>query len=193
MKCLQCKRNIVDNIITVPVGVFCSYSCVIKKAKSIARLKKQKENREFRLKKFSIKSYQQKLNIIQKDFNKLRVEEELQYFKSINKTPVCISCQKPIGNDVWACGHFFSRKDRPDLRFNKNNTFLQHNKRCNKELGGDLLRFEEGIKIRFGEENALIIFKELEEIKNIRYTDTELLDMAKQWRRQYRELKTKGR
>lgn len=95
----------------------------------------------------------------QTKFNRMRVLEELLYFKERGEEPICISCGKGKGNDVWCCGHFKTRKARPDLRYDKKNTFLQHNFRCNSQLSGDIDGYKKGLVHRFGEKEGKAIIE----------------------------------
>lgn len=95
--------------------------------------------------------------VTQKAFNKMRVLEELLWFSELGVEPYCISCLGTIGNDIWCCGHNKSRGANGWLRYDRRNTFLQHNKRCNSALSGNIygamntVGYEGGLRHRFGE------------------------------------------
>lgn len=84
----------------------------------------------------------------------MRRLEELLWFKERRIEPYCTSCQKPLGNDVWACGHYKTRGARSDLAFDRMNSFLQHNFSCNMHKSGDPEGMKIGLSMRFGEEEA---------------------------------------
>jgi hypothetical protein len=96
----------------------------------------------------------------QKVFNKMRVLQELLWFKERGEEPVCISCGKPLGGDQWCCGHFKTVGAQGALRYDPTNTYLQHNRNCNMGLSGDIYGtkntrgYVDGLKIRFGEEEG---------------------------------------
>lgn len=131
----------------------------------------------------------------QKSFNKMRVLEELLWFKERNMEPECISCGRGIGNDHWCCGHFKTVGSNGLLRYDRKNTYLQHNVRCNQALSGDIYGtkttrgYIQGIKDRFGDKEgqAIIDYCDLSnEVKN--WTCEELEDMRKQLNQQIRVL-----
>ena len=125
----------------------------------------------------------------QEIFNKMRRLEELLWFKVRGMEPYCISCQLPIGNDQWCCGHFKTRKARPDLAFDRINTYLQHNVRCNQFLSADIEGYKRGLAIRFGEEEARRILEYCEPVKpDIKRTPEDWKAMKREFRQRIREL-----
>jgi hypothetical protein len=120
-------------------------------------------------------------------FNKLRRLEELKWFKDRGQQPTCISCGGELGGDVWACGHFKTVGASGQLRYDTDNTKLQHNKRCNKDLSGDIYGtattrgYIRGLYERFGEEEAQRI---------INYCETN--NAVKKWNWQEMEADRKG-
>ena len=163
-KCLHCKTYHPHDVCTLTnVGAFCSIDHAIKYAqskaskardkkikKSAASRNKQKKGDRRALMESRRKSLSWQHNLTQKAFNKLRVAEELKWFADRGLKPTCISCGKHLGNDQWCCGHFKTRGAHPELRYDRKNTFLQHNKRCNLELSGDIKGYEKGLLLRFG-------------------------------------------
>ena len=105
--------------------------------------------------------YQHKLT--QPEFNKLRRLQEFKWFSERGLEPVCISCQKPLGNDQWCNGHFKSVGSNGRLRYDFANSYLQHNKNCNSSKSGDAVNYEKGLIIRFGEEKGREIISYCEE------------------------------
>lgn len=93
----------------------------------------------------------------QKTFNRMRVLQELLWFKEMDLEPTCISCGSPKGNDSWCCGHFKTVGAQGGLRYDPRNTALQHNQRCNMRLSGDIAGtktthgYRQGIINRFGQ------------------------------------------
>lgn len=153
--CPTCKA---PATLRINLKLFCSIDCAVSWSKLQAdksKAKKQKEfNAETRQRKQKLKTGAEWKSEAQALFNKMRRLEELLWFKERGIEPYCISCQLPLGNDQWCCGHFKTRKARPDLSFDKNNTFLQHNHRCNQQLSGDIEGYKIGLAFRFGEAKA---------------------------------------
>ena len=137
---------------------FCSIRCAYKHARKLqekAKVAKEvKANRVHRERKQAIKTNRQWASEAQQVFNKMRRLEELIWFKDRGIEPYCISCQKPLGNDQWACGHYKTRGARSDIAFDRLNTFLQHNVACNMHKSGDVKGYELGLAIRFGDDEA---------------------------------------
>ncbi len=154
-KCPICKAPATQKF---GLKLFCGFEHAAQWAKAQAdksKSKKQKEfNAETRRRKVALKSDTEWKNEAQDLFNKMRRLEEILWFKERGIEPYCISCQLPLGNDQWCCGHFKTRKARSDLSFDRRNTFLQHNVRCNKNLSGDIAGYKIGLAFRFGDEEA---------------------------------------
>lgn len=72
----------------------------------------------------------------QKAFNKMRVIEELKWFKDRGLEPECISCAKK--NMDWCCGHLKTVGAQGRLRYDRKNTYLQCNRYCNMGLSGNI-------------------------------------------------------
>jgi len=185
-------------MISLPAGKFHSMECAIdysrqKAQKTIKRKKavKEKESRaKSRADKNKVKSYSAKMSELQDVFNELRRYEEFLWFHERGLEPYCISCLKPLGNDQWCCGHFRTVGARSDLRFDKRNTYLQHNVRCNRHLSGDVENYKKGLAHRFGEDEAkeIISYTSIrQEVKKI--SDEEIRELKKQWRTKVREIK----
>lgn len=82
-------------------------------------------------------------------FNRLRVLEEIKWFEDRGLIPTCISCQNPLGGDQWCCGHFKTVGSNGRLRYDKKNTYLQHNHNCNMSRSGDIEGYKRGLIERF--------------------------------------------
>lgn len=160
-------------MVKLPVGWFHSRECAFQysKAKGQAAIKRKqaKERREkdaeFKAMKARVKEdqlgHQHKLT--QKVFNRMRVLQELLWFREQGREPECISCGHPLGGDQWCCGHFKTVGAHPELRYDERNTYLQHNHNCNMHLSGDIngtkntMGYMAGLEYRFGTEEAKAI------------------------------------
>lgn len=167
--------------------IACSPGCAYK----LVQANKQKKARKQQLAdKQRIKSYAVKMKELQVVFNELRRMEEFAWFKERNIEPYCISCLKPLGNDQWCCGHFKTTKARPDLRFDKMNTYLQHNVRCNQMMSGDIEGYKLGLAYRFGDDEAKRIINHCDKVNSsYKLEDDQIALIKKQWRKKIRELK----
>jgi hypothetical protein len=154
-KCKACRKPASKRF---GLHTFCDTECAYRftiAAKEKSAAKKAREyNAETRRRKVALKSDADWKNEAQDLFNKMRRLEELLWFKERGIEPYCISCQLPLGEDQWCCGHLKTRKARSDLAFDRKNTFLQHNVRCNKHLSGDVTGYKIGLALRFGEDEA---------------------------------------
>jgi hypothetical protein len=157
---------------------------VTKKVKAIEVKANKKAVRD--LDKTSLK-YQHKLT--QPVFNQLRRLQEFKWFSDRGLEPVCISCQKPLGNDQWCNGHFKSVGSNGRLRYDFRNSYLQHNNHCNKHLSGDAKRYEPGLITRFGEDegNKIIAYCE-ENNAPIKYTWQDIEALRLSFNKQIKEL-----
>ena len=177
-KCKECELKIpaCEGLI-VGVNFVCSIKCAYKlgnkalsktrerqkqKAKRMHEENKKKATAKHRERKKQVKRSSDHRSEAQDLFNKMRRLEELVYFASRGDEPWCISCQKPIGGDIWACGHYKTRGARKDLAFDRENTHLQHNFSCNSHKSGDVDGQKIGFVLRYGEEKAKQILERLE-------------------------------
>jgi len=174
-RCTFCgEYNAVENRIDNRAGSFCGVDCIVgysvkRRNKLIAREKKKvdavtKEERKQRTEADRHKlSWQHK--VTQPVFNKMRRLEEFLWFKERGLPPTCISCGKELGGDIWCCGHLKTRGAQSGLKYDRKNTFLQHNVRCNKNLSGDIegsartRGYKQGLRERFGEEEGSAIIE----------------------------------
>lgn len=163
--------------------------CLIKDGKKIIKKELMREKKDLKARKEAVKTNAQWADEAQEIFNKMRRLEELLWFKERGIEPYCISCQKPLGNDQWCCGHFKTRGARPDLAFDQRNAYLQHNVRCNKNLSGDTVNYKIGLLYRFGqrEGQAIIDYCEVHQKTPKRTTD-DWKAMKKEYRARIREL-----
>ena len=181
-------------------GTYCNSDCMFNNIKNdipnlIAkgRIKERKEAKAgvVKLNQRTL-SWQEKET--QKAFNKMRKAEELLWFQNHQLEPTCISCGKPKGNDVWACGHFKTQGGNSRLRYDRANTYLQHNRRCNSDLSGDIYGtstthgYLEGLKLRFGNQEGQEIIDYCESNTHpIKRTCDELQQMRKEFNQCYRD------
>ena len=165
-KCKICRE---PASVKVPAGSFCSIEHVYQHARNLqdkARKRKEaKERQEHRQRKEAVKTQRQWAAEVQAVFNKVRRIEELLYFKQQGIEPWCISCQKPLGGDQWACGHYKTRGARPDIAMERTNTHLQHNTQCNSYKSGDVDGQKIGFALRYGKEMAESILLNLEIVR----------------------------
>lgn len=122
--------------------------------------REKKADIKFKVKKkeFNLNDIPYQHDLTQKVYNKLRVLEEKEWFESRGLEPECISCGKT--NMDWCCGHLKTRGSQKNLAYDKNNTFLQCNRYCNKGLSGNIngnkttRGYLVGLEVRFGKNEA---------------------------------------
>lgn len=176
-RCTYCKKyKEADKGIVAPIGFFCDKNCrydyatkqtskLVSKSKKIVKQAQAKDDKASRAasKEAKRRDLKWQHGLTQKAFNKMRVLEEKLWFKERGLEPECISCGRPIGGDQWCCGHFKTRGAQSGLRYDRKNTFLQHNHRCNMNLSGDISGtkttrgYKQGLIDRFGEEEGQAI------------------------------------
>jgi len=195
-RCKHCKKySYVGNMTIYPSGNFCDQLCAAGWAVDEARKKTQKHfERSQQLKKMKpIDLKRAELpwqhEQTQKVFNRLRVAEELKWFEDQGLEPTCISCQSPLVNDTWSCGHFKTVGSNGRLRYDRRNTFLQCLTNCNKNQSGNLNGYRKGLLLRFGIEGDDIIRYCESQNAPLKRTCEELEAMRKDFSKQLRELK----
>lgn len=168
-KCPICKSEATERF---GLKLFCGFEHAAEWAKNAQDKRKSKEKTEARRKDReklkSLKTQKEWSAEVQQVFNKMRRLEELLWFKQQGLEPICISCQKPLGNDVWACGHYKTRGARSDLAFERLNTHLQHNFGCNSNKSGDVDGQKIGYVLRYGKEQAEKILADLDVRREIK-------------------------
>lgn len=208
-KCCGCKdRFPADPMIKLPAGHFHSMDCATtyaqakaQKARERQLSKAKRQQQEARkadrkaLAELNRKSVKWQHKQTQKVFNKMRVLEELLWFKERGQAPTCISCGNPLGGDQWCCGHFKTVGAQGGLRYNPKNAYLQHNKRCNMGLSGDIYGtkhthgYLQGLKNRFGEKEGQEIIDYCETHTDTKKWNWEELEcMRSQFNSKIREL-----
>ncbi len=134
-----------------------------KAAKKAYKERQESKQNKKALRDFNRKDLRWQHKHTQKAFNRMRVLEEFLWFAERGLEPECISCGKTLGNDQWCCGHMKTRGAQSGLRYDKRNTFLQHNRKCNMGLSGDIegtastRGYKRGLIDRFGEEEGQLI------------------------------------
>lgn len=198
-KCKWCKERVEPNTgAQFPSGFFCSFDHAIKFAKGKAE-KKRSETVKACNKAFkdhvltNDRPYQ--LRLTQKAFNHMRRLEELKWFSDRGQEPTCISCGGELGGDQWANGHLRSVGAQGALRFDKRNSYLQHNRRCNMALSGDIegtkstRGYKQGLLDRFGDKEGQAIIDYCESQNDIVKWDCEqLVEMRKEFNANIRDL-----
>tara|TARA_R110002096_G_scaffold423182_1_gene630138 strand:- start:31 stop:627 length:597 start_codon:yes stop_codon:yes gene_type:complete len=191
-RCSQCKDyKIADDGIVINGTFFCDIDCATTKAfagkdkgKKIAE-----RNNKAAVIELDRKSLKWQHKQTQPVFNKLRRLQELKWFSDRGLEPVCISCEKPLGNDQWCNGHFKSVGANGRLRYDFKNSYLQHNNNCNNHKSGDATQYKIGLIDRFGEEVGREIISYCEENNSpIKRTWQELEAMRKEFNKQIKML-----
>ena len=128
-------------------------------------------------------------------FNKLRRLQEFKWFADRGLEPVCISCGKPKGGDIWCNGHFKTVGAQGGLRYDPKNCYLQHNRYCNKALSGNINGnktthgYLQGLRNRFGDEEAEKIIEYCEtNTQTVKWNWQDLEEMRKGWNAEIRHL-----
>jgi hypothetical protein len=160
--CRQCKEDFEPQYNTTQPT--CSPACALQytRAKTAAkakyaRAKAGKRNRQD-LRELNQRDLRWQHKQTQKTFNRMRVLEELLWFKERGLAPTCISCGK--ANMDWCCGHHKTVGAQGGLRYSRENTFLQCNRYCNMGLSGNIegnkstRGYKVGLIERFGAEEG---------------------------------------
>jgi len=132
-------------------------------------------------------------NLCRPVFNRMRVLEELLWFKERDLEPTCISCNRP--NMDFCCGHMKSVGAQSGLRYSEVNTYLQCNRYCNSSLSANIegnkttRGYKQGLRERFGEQegNTIINYCETHTDPG-EWTCEELQAMRKDWNKEILKL-----
>ena len=194
-KCTECKILYAPKVYNLKVMKQCSKECIKIYADKIRGKEFKKDTALMRAanQDNDIK-YQHKQ--CKKVFNRLRKLQELKWFFDRRLEPVCISCSLPKGNDIWANGHFKQYGTAYILRYDTKNSYLQHNKRCNSALAGNISGtatthgYKQGLLNRFGEAEGLAIIEYCDILSSSkeRHTCEQLIVMRKGWNVEIRKL-----
>ena len=197
----QCRKELPKTKDSQPIekAGFCSYDCMAKhgiekakaspqKIRQVKRKEASKEKREFNRKDIKWQHKQ-----CQPVFNRMRVLEELQWFRDRGMEPECISCGKR--NMDWCCGHFKTVGAQSGLRYDRMNTYLQCNRYCNKALSGNIegnkttRGYKQGLRDRFGDEEAERIIEYCDsQTKPVKWDWQDMEEWRKEWAKRVREL-----
>ncbi len=188
-KCKYCKEYSTEWI-TVPAGTFCTIEHVTEWVRtkdgkaSAERVRKASDNEHKKrtkqlAAKWGVGKGKSQKDLTQDAFNRWIKLEEILRCNRLGTTPECISCGKKwsaSNNSDFAAGHYYTRAARSDLALNTLNVNLQDNKRCNKELSGNIhgamntRGYTEGLKLKHGD-NFDTIISHLERVRIVRYSD----------------------
>ena len=172
-KCKHCKQPFTK---MQPLQVACSYSCAIELAKPIA--KKVIEKKWTQRKKEYKESKTDYFDLLQKEINKIA--------RYIDHDQLCISCQK-IPKKKNGC-HFKSVGGHENIRYNLLNIYLGC-ERCNKELGGNVHGYDDGLILVFGKEFwEYLKFQFLQDFPLLQIRETEVKEKLKIARQIVKEL-----
>ena len=185
-RCSQCKSyKIAEDGIVINGTFFCDIDHATTKAfKGIP--KGRDIVHKAKKKKLNLNDIPHQHKLTQAIYNKLRVLQEKEWFKSRGLEPECISCGKT--NMDWCCGHFKTRGSQGNLRYVQENTYLQCNKYCNMSLSGNIngtkttRGYVQGLEDRFGLLEATRIINFCESNTQVRkWTGLELEQMRKEF------------
>lgn len=195
-KCKYCGEY-KESTIKTNTGRFCDFDHAIAFAKRKVKSDEQKASDDKfkeRKKAFKLSDTTHQHKLTQKAFNKMRVLEEMVWFKRRGIEPYCISCGKTKMD--WCCGHFKTVGSSGSLRYDEKNTYLQCNKYCNMSKSGNIEGcknthgYKKGLALRFGENKAKEIIKYCEnhqaDIK--KWEGSELESLRKKFNARIREL-----
>lgn len=203
-RCLYCKDYFLrDSGIICNLGFFHSKECqreygMRNTKKLIEKSRKTREDKTdayFKAKKddFVLNDLPKQHKLTQKAFNRLRVLQELKWFKDRSTEPYCISCGKT--NMDWCCGHFKTVGSQGNLRYDVINTYLQCNRYCNKALSGniegnkDTRGYKQGLLIRFGKEESERIITYCETNTQVKkWIGSEIKEMRLSFNRMIRDI-----
>ena len=192
-RCRNCKSyKLTDSMVNINGAYFCDINGATSYAfKNKEKGKKIKYNTQ--KKNLQLSDTKKQHELTQKAFNKLRVLQEIKWFKDRGREPECISCGK--ANMDWCCGHFKTRGSQGGLRYDVKNTFLQCNRYCNMGLSGnisgnkDTRGYIQGLHDRFGEDEAKAIIDYCETNTGVKkWTGEELSALRKDINKQIKEL-----
>ena len=150
-KCRHCKEyDLVESGIKVPLGWFCSMSCVVQHGKKAATAVSDKRKRQTLTKlKESVKTASEWRVEAQTAFN--------AYVRYRDRDLPCISCDATGDHDglggYWDAGHYRSRGAARHLSFNLWNCAKQCS-RCNRYLSGNVVEYRKRLIMRIGSERV---------------------------------------
>ena len=146
LKCRECgERRPREDVIRVPLGVFCDFSCATKHGQSKAKVKRDKAVRvKHKEDKERIKPKSKWLTELQALVNK--------YVRLRDAKDGCISCDKPASwKGQWHASHYYSRGHSSALRFNLWNNHKACSV-CNNHLSGNIGQYTPRIIDKIGQD-----------------------------------------
>ena len=151
-KCRACKEySPVESGIKVPLGFFCSMSCVVEHGKKGAKSSSDKRKRETHA----------KLRLELKTASEWRTEAQTAfnaYIRWRDRDQPCISCDSVAdrNNGYWDAGHYRSRGAARHLAFHQHNCHKQCHK-CNRYLTGNVVEYRISLVDRIGLDKVVIL------------------------------------
>jgi hypothetical protein len=197
----QCRLPLPTKKASTPIQAagFCSYDCATKHGLHLASTNREKVTKAKKtearkdLRDLNRRKISWQHDQCQPVFNRLRVQEELQWFADRGLDPECISCGKT--NMDWCCGHLKTVGAQSGLRYDPRNTFLQCNMYCNQSLSGNLTGnkntrgYTQGLADRFGAVEAQRIIDYCEtKTAAVKWDWQEMEAWRKEWNQQIREI-----
>jgi len=152
MKTKKCRNPACRKLFT-PVrpmqtvcGFECSHALIVANHEKAKRRAERDQRRETREKLEKLKTRSDYLKDAQKAFN--------AFIRARDKDLPCISCGTTEGagqlkGGYWDCGHYRSTGSAPHMRFAENNAHKQC-KRCNRQLGGNMVNYRKGLVAKIG-------------------------------------------
>lgn len=201
-KCSECPKTDFKPHHTMDLkSPVCSPKCASNRYFRLEKVKREKKEKAFKqetskaLRDLNRKSLPWQHKQTQKVFNRMRVLEELKWFKDRDLEPTCISCNKP--NMDWCCSHLKTVGAQGALRYSEFNTKIACNRYCNMGLSGNIngnkttRGYLEGLVERFGDEKFKEIIDYCSKAKaEWKWTWQELEEMRKGFAARVRELES---
>jgi hypothetical protein len=182
-KCAYCKEVFTPDR---PMQKACSMMCAIEIGKKASAKKasqvKAVERKETKAKLDAMQTKPQLVKKAQVAFN--------AYCRARDMGKPCISCGKPLGSEpnTYDAGHWRSVGSAPHMRFVEDNVHGQC-KHCNNYLAGNAVEYRKGLIERLGLERVEAIECDQNHKK---YTKDDLIEIAKHYREQARQLLKDG-
>lgn len=193
-RCKSCKEHFTPKRYNLVLEKYCTSACKLDYAEATANKVFAAETAAMK-KAFNAKDVPWQHKQCKIAFNKMRRLEEFKWFADRGLQPTCISCGGELGGDEWCCGHFKTVGAQSGLRYDRINTYLQHNVRCNKNLSGDIngtkntRGYLKGLAERFGAEEAQSVIDYCEtKNRSVKWAASDLQEMRKEWNIKIREL-----
>lgn len=159
-KCKNCKTKTDDPVIA-GIYKFCKFDCAFEYAKSMQA--KQQERQQAKAKQSQAKSdkddrkttRERKKELMTRAqwYDKLQtlVNQYVRLVRDIDKP--CCTCGTTNPNIKYDAGHFFTRKARPDIRFELTNIHKQCSMNCNQFGSGMRNEYEKFIIKEYSQEH----------------------------------------